>query len=310
MFEKDAQPTEASDCWAIGCILYILVTGSHPFDPTGMLSDDEVAENIRNSKDGQYTPFDERIEGLSDSCVELMKALFQPDPRRRMTSDEFCRHPWVQGLTASWNTMTESHRKLEDYWQKRFRAEILRKYAKAKSKTGDGSFSDENLRDIFLSMDLDGNGTLEPEEIFVALRELGVKGEDISVIMSCLDLDGDGTVKWDEFRTIMRKQFDDGEGVKVSRRQQRFRTKILQKFADGSTANATVLSEQKLKNIFHAIDLDDNGVLDAHEIRVVLRSVGVDDNDISQIVASIDLDRSGGVDWEEFRTIMNKQFAA
>ena len=156
-------------------------------------------------------------------------------------------------------------------------------------------------------MDLDGNGTLEPEEILVALRGLGVKDEDISVCMKCIDLDGDGTVKYDEFRTIMRKQFDDGEGVKVSRRQQRFRTKILQKFT-GSTADAA-LPEQRLKKIFHAIDLDGNGVLDAHEIRVVLRSVGVDEKDISQIVASIDLDRSGGVDWNEFQTIMNKQFS-
>lgn len=306
MFEKDSHPTEASDCWAIGCILFILVTGSHPFDPTGLLSDDEVEENIKSFRDGKYNPFDERLEGLSNSCVTLIKSLLQPDPAKRMNSDEFRRHAWVQGLTASWDTMTDSDRKLEAYWQRRFRGEILRKYAKATSKTNDGSLSDDNLHDIFLSMDLDGNGTLEPEEILVALRGLGVKVEDISEIMKCIDLDGDGTVKYDEFRTIMRKQFDDGEGVKVSRRQQRFRTKILQKFT-GSTADAA-LPEQSLKKIFHTIDLDGNGVLDAHEIRVVLRSVGVDEKDISQIVASIDLDRSGAVDWDEFQTIMNKRF--
>ena len=106
MFEKDAQPTQASDCWAIGCILFILVTGSHPFDSTGLLSDDEVAENIKSFRDGKYNPFDERLEGLSDSCVNLIKSLLQPDPENRMTSDEFRRHAWVQGLTASGSTMS------------------------------------------------------------------------------------------------------------------------------------------------------------------------------------------------------------
>jgi len=305
MFQKGAQPTQASDMFAVGCILFILVTGSHPFDASGLASDDEVADNIQKTRDGHYNVFDERVEGLSNSCVDLMKALLQPDPHKRMKSDEFRSHPWVQGLSASWSTMTDSHRKLEAFWQNRFRAEVLKKYAKAKSNTDAFSLSDKNLRDIFNSLDLDGNGTLEPEEIRVALRKLGVKDKDIDDMVRSIDLDGNGMVDWDEFRTIMRKQFDNGPGVRVFHRQQRFRTKILQKFTSSPTGT---LSEEQLKSIFHAIDLDGNGVLDPHEIRVVLRSVGVTEADISQIVASVDADRSGGVDWEEFRTIMNKQF--
>lgn len=307
--ESSKQPSEASDMWAIGCILYILVTGTHPFDLDGLSTDDEVAENIQLAKDGKFNVFDGRTEGLSDSCIGLIKALLQPDPQKRMTSGEFLRHPWVQGLTASWTTMTDSDRKLEAYWQKRFRVEILRKYAKASSRTGDFSLSDENLHDIFFSMDLDGNGTLEPNEIKVALSGLGVKDSDISDIVRSIDLDGNGTVDWDEFRAIMRKQFDNGPGVKVHHRQQRFRTKILQKFSGDSSVRASS-EEQKLKKMFHAMDLDGNGVLDPHEIRIVLRSVGVDEKDISEIVASIDLDRSGGVDWEEFQTIMNERVSA
>lgn len=306
MFDKNAQPTEASDMWAIGCVLYILVTGSHPFDKSGLATDDEVTRHIREARDGTYNAFDERVEGLSESCIGLMKSLLQSNPRERMTSEEFRRHPWTQGLTASWNTLNDSDQKLEAYWQNRFRAEVLRKYAKAKSTTDDYSLSDENLHNIFNTMDLDGNGTLDPREIQVALLGLGVKEKDVAYIVRSIDLDGNGTVDLDEFRTIMRKQFDNGPGVKVVHRQQRFRTKILQKF---NASSAGAQSEDRLKKIFHAIDLDNNGVLDPHEIRVVLRSVGVDEHDISEIVACIDLDRSGGVDWEEFKTIMTKQFA-
>ena len=50
--------------------------------------------------------------------------------------------------------------------------------------------------------------------------------------------------------------------------------------------------------MFDAIDLDGNGVLDAHEIRLVLRAIGEDDEDIiTRIVASVDLNHDGGVSW-------------
>ena len=60
---------------------------------------------------------------------------------------------------------------------------------------------------------------------------------------------------------------------------------------------------------FNAIDLEGNGVLDANEIRVALRSVGEPEDVISNIVASMDLQRNGGsvqgVSWETFQAIMN-----
>ena len=55
---------------------------------------------------------------------------------------------------------------------------------------------------------------------------------------------------------------------------------------------------KRLREMFDAIDLDGNGVLDAHEIRLVLPAIGEDDVDIiTRIVASVDLNHDGGVSW-------------
>ena len=94
---------------------------SHPFDKHADLSDDEIKETIIkigvSDKDNQIKlmneiVFDERTEGLSDSCIELMRQLMDPDPQQRMTSEKFLRHPWIQGLTASWTTMGKAQNDL------------------------------------------------------------------------------------------------------------------------------------------------------------------------------------------------------
>lgn len=301
LFQDDGRPTPAADVWAAGCIVYILLTGSHPFDKNGDATDVGIEQEIlRYAKNhDESIVFDERIEGLSASCVEMMKHMLDPDPNKRTTSDEFLRHPWTQGLTASWNTMADSQRKLEVFWQKRFRQEIIKKFASA-----DGTLSEENLKLIFTSIDVNGDGELDLEEIRFVLKGLGVSEDAIPDIFASIDLDGSGTIDWDEFRTIMRKQFGDGPGVKIRYRQNRFQSNIFQKFRMGKDPGGDSLSEDTLRDIFHAIDLDGNGVLDGHEIRMVLRAVGEDEESISEMVAAIDIDHSGGVDWEEFRQIM------
>lgn len=244
--------------------------------------------------------FDERIEGLSDSCVELLRHLMNPDPDKRMTSDNFLRHPWIQGLTASWKTMEKTHGELKAFWQNRFRTEIMNKFA---SNASGETLSENDLEMIFHSLDLKKNGVLELEDIQKAFHDLGVADKSIRAIFACADLDGTGVIHWDEFRALMSKHIGDGPGLQASYLQQRFKSHILNKFV--GTKKGSMSDKDKLREIFNAIDLEGNGVLDPHEIRVVLRSAGEPEDVISRIVASLDLNHDGGVDWAEFLEIMS-----
>jgi serine/threonine protein kinase len=207
-----ARPNPASDMWAVGCILYILVTGSHPFDKGCAFTDKQVNEAIvRTKTDPDFlrgTVFDDRVEELSSSCTGLIAALLEPDPSKRITSEAFLRHPWVQGLTASWETMANSDRKLKTFWQKRFRDRVLESFAQATKHKG--KLSEKNLHEIFQSTDLDGNGVLDPEELCLALRKLGFPEEKIQVAAQSLNLDGSGTVNYDIFKAVMYQNFSIG----------------------------------------------------------------------------------------------------
>ena len=140
--------------------------------------------------------FDERVSGLSDSCVELMRSLLHPDPEQRCTSDDFLRHPWTQGLTASWDTIgSGAHQDLRSYWQNKFRADIKKKFGASADK--------DKVREIFNAIDQGHDGILHPNELRHCLRSVGEADDTISKIIAALDFNRDGKVSWEEFKAIM-----------------------------------------------------------------------------------------------------------
>jgi Ca2+-binding EF-hand superfamily protein len=257
--------------------------------------------------------FDERIEGLSESCIDLMRRLMHPNPEKRMTSYDFRRHPWVQGLTASWTLMGKAHAGLESFWQNRFRAEVMKLFA---DTTGGGtdssSLSDHDLETMFKALDIKQNGVLEIDEIASAFKT--VPEEQIRSIFSSADLDGTGVIRYDEFRALMGKAAEggsdpatttDGPGLQARYLQDRFKSHVIKRF--GSSEQDAASDKDELRKIFNAIDLEGNGVLDAHDIRVVLRSAGEPEDVISRMVATLDKNHDGTVDWDEFQEIMGSK---
>ncbi|KAG7361247.1 protein kinase family protein [Nitzschia inconspicua] len=311
LFGGGATPTPASDMWAAGVIMYVLLTGTHPFDKDAELSDEEIQERILSvgcDKENYVNlmnefVFDERIEGLSESCVELMRTLLDPDPDRRLSSDKFLRHPWVQGLTASWTTMNKTHDELKAFWQNRFRMEILKKFADTIGTSSDQLAEADVLR-IFEKLDTKKNGVLELEEIQDGLSDLGLSDKNIRSIFSSADLDGTGVIHFDEFQALfLNKNNSSGQGLHIDYLQQRFKSHIQKRFF-GASKQKDLLDKNKLRDVFTAIDLDGDGVWDANDIRQFLRSSGEPEDVISRIVASLDRNRSGRVSWSDFCAIM------
>jgi len=59
-----------------------------------------------------------------------------------------------------------------------------------------------------------------------------------------------------------------------------------------------------VRRLFNSMDLDHNGSLDCHELRILLRKLGIDDKEISLLVASVDLDHDGTLAFDEFSKVM------
>ena len=73
--------------------------------------------------------------------------------------------------------------------------------AKTKKKILDDDPEEAEIRDLFNTIDEDGSGTLEDDEIAALAVELGcpMTDEDVAEAMSEMDTDGGGDVDWEEF---------------------------------------------------------------------------------------------------------------
>jgi serine/threonine protein kinase len=102
------------DMWALGIILYIMLTGMHPFDLEGNASDDEIKTNVLKSK-GPPLKNSPITAHLSPDAMEVIQKLLTKNPKKRMTAFQMLQHPWVRGETARRDKIADSDKKLSMY---------------------------------------------------------------------------------------------------------------------------------------------------------------------------------------------------
>lgn len=112
-FSSGAFPDAATDMWAVGIILFIMLTGVHPFDLTGVATDSEIEDQIKKDPSPPITPA--LTSHLSPSAIDLIKKLFAKDPNERLTADEMLMHPWIAGDEATTEVMEKSAQKLSKF---------------------------------------------------------------------------------------------------------------------------------------------------------------------------------------------------
>jgi len=102
------------DMWALGVILYIMLTGLHPYDIRGQASDEEVAKAILS---GDPPPLRNSpiTAHLSESAIELIERLMERNPKKRLDAWNLLQHPWVRGETALTSKMENAGKKLSMY---------------------------------------------------------------------------------------------------------------------------------------------------------------------------------------------------
>ena len=102
------------DMFSLGVILYVMLTGVHPFDVDGEATEEQINRNVL-SPAGPPLRNSELTEHLSESAIDLIENLLHHDPMKRLTAYDCLQHPWVRGETAKTGIITDSDKRLKKY---------------------------------------------------------------------------------------------------------------------------------------------------------------------------------------------------
>jgi len=134
-----------------------------------------------------------------------------------------------------------------------------------------------DLEKIFKSMDADGNGTLDREEVLSGYEEhfgVPITEEMVDAMFDAVDLDGNNCIDYTEFVMATMNEKD-------------------------------LITNEKLKAAFRLFDKDNSGTISPEEIR---KALGIDSSDkhLNDLIAEVDENGDGEIQFDEFCNMMRK----
>lgn len=269
--------------------MYIILCGQPPFSGE---NDVAVMKAIRK---GRYVMEPGEVwDNVSIDAKDLLSKMLEVQPDTRYSARQVLNHRWITEVApeASGAVLTLASRLRAFRSQNRLKKVALQVIAQ--------NLCEEKinfLRQAFLAIDEDNQGTLKVEQIEEAIKVSGMDQDAVAEVRQVLwemAEGGNGEVNYTQFL-----------GATISRRQ--------------------YLQEEAVKAAFNCFDIDGDGHITKEELATVLgvhdssgskangdisgdlkAAIGFDASEVDRILLEVDQDGDGEIDFKEFMDMMAK----
>jgi len=269
---KDEIFTKACDIWSLGIIMHILLSGYIPIIGD---SQDELYSNILNFKGPKLTG--DIWRNVSDDAKILLRKMLDPDYKTRITAADALNQRWFSSKLGKDNNemcCLNIIGSLKEY----------SKFTKLKKKALNLLIlniceSDlKKMQQVFLELDHNKTGLITCAELKDCLIKGGyeITAEELENLTRKISYNGEAYINYTEFLAATIKA---------------------QKF----------LTEEKLWNLFKALDVEKQGHITETNLKTILsRPNRLFSCEVKEIMKETDRDHDGKITFNEFKEIFKE----
>lgn len=253
---------EKCDIWSIGVIVYMLLSGSPPFNGA---HDHEILVRIKR---GVFHFTGPRWEGISEDAKGFIRYLLQRDPDTRPSAAEALSHPWVRPMAVSDGQTHEIDLSVLQTMRAFALGNILCRAALGIVARNTTSQEVEELEAAFRRLDRHNEGTIPLQDLVHLLTtHLHVDNDEAIHIFDKIDLTGSRSVHYSDFIA--------------------------------STLQAKFVQDESLiREAFQRLDVNHQGAITLENLQAVLGD-SYNGTRVEDIVALCDLDGDGRISFDE-----------
>lgn len=188
--------TEKADCWSMGVIMFMLLSSEIPF--YAKRSKNMVAQ-IEKAK---YKFSGEGWNNVSDGAKHLVANLLLVDSDRRYTAQQALDHLWIRKWIEHAETAPpgkEMLQAVDDSLLQYRHTSTLKKLALNLIAHKSTTQEIIALRNVFDTIDKSHNGTVDHDEFREGLKRSRFSDEELDQIFESIDVDKSGQIQYTEF---------------------------------------------------------------------------------------------------------------
>jgi calcium-dependent protein kinase len=260
------------DIWSCGVIMYVLLSGHFPFFGK---TEDYITKKILS---GRFVFNKKYFSNVSDKAKDLISKCLIYNKNKRITAEEALKHEFFSddiNPNNIFEDVIDSKHVLLSLKNYSNHSKIYQTVLTFLSHNYPDKEELNRLKKIFYKIDLNLDGKLTKDELYVAFKEAGMemKNSQLNKIIESIDFDGNGSIEYEEF-------------IRVTLPKER------------------LFTETNLKIAFDMFDLDKSGTISFKEFKEILGIKKIRDQKLyKKLLEEIPIKENEEMTFEQFKKL-------